>query len=341
MTDSTPPQVLSGALCPWLLPKLEQLERAHANDRLGHAWLIAGRCGIGKLNLALVLAQRLLTGRRNATPATLEAREAGDAMRARHEPADRHPDLHWLHPEEDKTAIGIEQVRAAAAVLSLKGFGGGAKVVIVEPAEAMTVAAANALLKTLEEPTAETYLLLISHQPGRLPQTIRSRCQTLSVRGPTAEAGRRWLEPLAGKHIDGLPFELLRAPLELAQDIEAYMDNNINEIYAILDKIYQGNADANTIAEQWAKLDLALILEALTGRLRQVIKARATREHSNSITDRSEDPLHNAWSALTLTQLFRQLDAAMRLRESLGTGINAELALRVLLLGFQPHRGAL
>lgn len=338
MADPNPIERLGGALCPWLRPSLDKLERAHAEQRLAHAWLLTGTRGVGKINLALVLARRLLSqGARGTTPPVLDAPTAADAMRARHEAADHHPDLHWVHPLEDKVTIGVEQVREVSEQLSLKGFAGGAKVVILEPAEAMTVAAANALLKTLEEPTPSTYLLLISHQPGRLLGTIRSRCQTLLVQGPSADAGRAWLGELGWP---GLAADACRAPLHLAQMSQVYIDNNINEIFNIVNSIYEIKADPHSWAEKWAKLDLGLVLEALAVSIQRVIRARAAGDVSNSITDQAGVSLHNAWPALTLKELFGQLDAAQRLRESLGTGINAELALRVLLTGFQADRGA-
>ena len=140
-------ETLSRQLCPWLEPALEQFETARRTGSLGHAWLISGPAGIGKLNLALVLARRLLGDDRPPTP--LSAAAALEALAARHEPADRHPDLHWLHPEEEKETISVEQVRNVIETLTLTAHRGGAKVAVIEPAEALTTAAANALLKTL------------------------------------------------------------------------------------------------------------------------------------------------------------------------------------------------
>jgi hypothetical protein len=153
-------KTLQSKLCPWLRPALERLESAHAARRLGHAWLIAGPPGVGKLNLALVFARRLLERRRTGDELPdLAPPDAVAALRDRHAPADHHPDLHWLFPEEGKTAVSVEQVRDAAAALNLKAHAGGSKVVLLEQADGMTTAAANALLKTLEEPSADTYLL--------------------------------------------------------------------------------------------------------------------------------------------------------------------------------------
>ena len=339
MADAnTAARVLSSALCPWLEAPLAALTQAHEKGRLGHAWLLSGPRGIGKLNLALVFAARLLGNDEGRPLPSLDAASAGEAMRARHELGDHHPDLHWVHPEPDKLTIGVEQLRAVSQALSLKGFSGGAKVVIVEPAEAMTIAGANALLKTLEEPTPSTYLLLVSHQPGRLVSTIRSRCQTLVVRAPASEEARQWLADL--DDASGLSSDAVRAPLYASEKISNYIDNNINDIEMIVNSVYDYRIDPQVVADGWAKLDVDLILEAVAGQLQAAIRARCTQEHSNSITDTGSDSLHNPWPALTLISLFEQLDATEKLREQRGSGINVEMALRALLLGFQPHRGA-
>lgn len=324
---------LSEQLCPWLREPLASLEAALGEGRLGHAWLLAGPRGIGKLNVALTFAARLLDDRlASEMPASLEAEAAGSAMRERRAPANHHPDLHWICPLSDKSTIGVDQVRDVAASLALKGFRGGAKIVVMEPAEAMTESAANALLKTLEEPTEDTYLLLVSHQPGRLVSTIRSRCQTLMLVPPVPEQARAWLADLG----PDATRSGWRAPVLFAERYEAYKDNNINKLYDIINDIYENKVDPLSTAEAWSKLDLELVLDTLTENLQGVLKARYAG--SNSITDRPSQILHNAWPALTLRRLFAQLDATERLREQLGKGVNTELGLRVLLLGFQSDR---
>ena len=108
-----------------------------------------------------------------------------------------HPDFHWVEPAEGKVSLSVDQIRSICGKLALTSHGPGAKVAIVYPAEAMTLSAANALLKTLEEPTARTYLILVSHQPGRLPATIRSRCQTYAVARPGTASAVAWLNEQA------------------------------------------------------------------------------------------------------------------------------------------------
>jgi DNA polymerase III subunit delta' len=329
---------LSSKLCPWLRPALTQLETAHAAKRLGHGWLLAGPAGIGKINLALVLAGRLLARETPAGPPTqLSAPDAVAAMRDRHTPVDHHPDLHWLFPEEDKRTISVEQIRDAAETLTLRSHAGGAKVVVIEPADGMTSSAANALLKTLEEPSGDTYLMLLSHQPQRLPATIRSRCQRLNLARPPAEELATWL----GVTADVLaPAWLLTggSPLQTAALLAngALQNNALDKQLALVSR---DELEVQAVAEEWVKGDPELALTWLTRELHRQIRLRLAPAVSTSVTDRDGGMLHNAWSKLSLRRLFEQYDTAERLLNQLGSGINMELALQAMLLGFQGNRG--
>jgi DNA polymerase-3 subunit delta' len=326
-------QSLQRRLCPWLKPALSRLETAHALQRLGHAWLIGGPAGSGKLNLALVFARRLLErGAKQPSP-DLGPQEAVAAYAVRHVPADHHPDLHWLFPEEDKTAISIEQIRSLAAALSLRAHAGGAKVAIFEPADGMTAAAANALLKNLEEPSAETYLLLLADQPGRLPATIRSRCQRLDVPRPTPGELAAWLgvqpEDLAAAWtLTG------GAPLRVAAVVSDNNSSYTSKLSEQITLISQDESPIQEVADSWVKGDPELALTWLTRELHRQIRARLA-PGSTSVTDRGAVALHNAWRDLTLRRLFEQHEKAERLLSLVGSGLNLELGLQALLLGFQ------
>jgi DNA polymerase-3 subunit delta' len=331
-------QTLQRRLCPWLKEPLGRLEAAHAAQRLGHAWLIGGPAGSGKLNLALVFARRLLERGPKQAPPDLSAPDAVAAYAERHAPADHHPDLHWLFPEEDKTAIAVEQIRGLGAELSLKAHAGGAKVVIFEPADGMTTAAANALLKSLEEPSDDTYLLLISHQPERLPATIRSRCQRIEVARPSAEEIARWVgdgpEAAAAAWLTG------GSPLQTAALVVDH-PFKINEISRELSLISEDRAEIQPVAAAWTKADPELALTWLTRELQRAIRRRLAPSGSTSVTDPDQAALHNAWAKLTLRRLFEQYETADRLLNQLGSGsgLNFELALQAMLIGFQGNRG--
>jgi DNA polymerase-3 subunit delta' len=329
---------LSAKICPWLRPALEQLEAARASKRLGHGWLLAGPAGIGKINLALVFANRLLARASLAPPVDLKVAEAVNAIRARHAPTDHHPDLHWLFPEEDKRTISVEQIRDAAESLNLRSHGGGAKVVLIEPADGMTVAAANALLKTLEEPSGDTYLMLLSHQPERLPATVRSRCQRLNLARPSAEEFARWVG--SAPESFGAAWLLTGgSPLQTAALLEDGKANESNSLRNELTLISSDKIDVQSVAGEWSKADPELALTWLTRELHRQIRLRLAPAVSTSVTDHDAGILHNAWSKLTVRRLFEQHETAERLLNQLGSGINMELALQALLLGFQPNRG--
>jgi DNA polymerase-3 subunit delta' len=331
----------SVGLVPWLEPAFRQLDAARQSGHLSHAWLLAGPRGIGKLNLASCIARRLLDSS-SGLPGVLDAAGATAALQSRHEEHDRAPDLHIVVPPVDKRSIAVEQVRDAIAALALTSHGGVGKILIIAPAEAMTLAASNALLKTLEEPTDQTYFFLVSHQPGFLPATVRSRCQTLALQAPAAEVGAAWLQPAlapmladAGE-LRGLLALTGGAPLR-ALELQLAEKININkELSDIFESIYRKKLDPQQVADSWVKSDPALLLEWLVVRLEASIKRRLAPEAWTSVTDPGDDRLHNAWGGLTLRTLFERHRDARQLLDDLGGGVNLELALRVLLLGFQP-----
>jgi DNA polymerase III subunit delta' len=179
---------------PWLAPIAA---RALADrDRWPHALLIAGTEGIGKRALAAHFAQSLLC--ETGPP---DGQACGTCAGCRYVEAGQHPDLMVVEPvefDEEGNAtptdvIKIEAVRRLTDWSQVTSHRGRAKVALIAPAEAMHYSAANALLKTLEEPPAGTFLMLVSHRPGRLPPTIASRCRRLDVPMPDAVDAERWL----------------------------------------------------------------------------------------------------------------------------------------------------
>ncbi len=305
---------------PWLTASLAAFRGAADRRRLGHALLIAGPRGVGKMMLARALAGQLIAPANTAPGA-----------------GDRHPDCHLVEPAEGKNTLGVDQIRTLCGSLALTSHSGGAKVALVAPAEAMTLSAANALLKTLEEPTPGTYLILVSHQPGRLPATIRSRCQTYPVARPTPADAIDWLN--SQRHQDANEWAaLLRfaggGPLLALSLADTDFSSLDRELRSELKALSEGKTDPLKIAERWSAADPALCLEWLGQELKDRIRHVA---RGNEITDWLSATLHNmAWPE-RLRVLLARADRIDQARSLIGGGVNIQMTLRALLFEFAPE----
>ena len=150
-----------------------------------------------------------------------------------------------------RTEIVVDQIRQLSARLAMSSQFGGWQIATIDPADAMNAAAANALLKTLEEPTAQTMLLLLADAPWRLPQTIRSRCQRIDFHLPPAAVARDWLQ---AQGIAGADEALIAAGgnpgLALAWSKEGALDQR-REVRKDLTALAAGRGQAMDVVKRW------------------------------------------------------------------------------------------
>ena len=178
-----------------------QIAAALDSGRMHHAWMITGPKGVGKATLAYRLARRAL-GAAPAGDRPLGADPADTVCRQVE--ALSHPDLLVIRrPYDDKRGklrgeITVEEARRAPGFFSKRASGAHRRVAIVDAADDLNPNAANALLKTLEEPPKDGVLILIVHAPGRLLDTIRSRCRRLALRPPAVTDCAAWLSDTHG-----------------------------------------------------------------------------------------------------------------------------------------------
>ncbi len=171
--------------------------------RGAHALLLAGAKGLGKRAFAIRLAESYLCGSRGR-----EGEPCGSCASCRWLAAGTHPDFALMEPLHDEgntetsatqaasvrtRPISVDQVRQLGGLLALTGHRDAGRVVVIHPAESMNAAAANALLKNLEEPPARTLFLLVTHRPALLPPTIRSRCQSVLIKLDDWGLAETWL----------------------------------------------------------------------------------------------------------------------------------------------------
>jgi DNA polymerase-3 subunit delta' len=329
---------LSADSLPWLQGAQQRLRASLAAKRLPHSLLLLSTPGLGAEQLANWIAALALCE-------SLRSRPCGVCASCLLLRSDSHPDSHFVRLEEDAQQIKVDQVRGLIESLSLKSYRGGYKVGVIEGAEALNVNGANAFLKTLEEPTADTVLIMIARPSHRLPATIASRCLRLTLTPPPAEVAIAWLEahakgyPKAGGEAAATAAPSWEAALSLAGGAPLLaLELNSSEIAALdedmresLRQLGAGTADVTLLAERWMKSDPGLRITWLenwiTGRVHASLVAATSHQSAEPVR------LPAALLKPKIRALFELLDAARELRRLASTGMNHQLALEALLLG--------
>jgi DNA polymerase-3 subunit delta' len=248
--------------------------------------------------------------------------------------------------EDDAQQIKVDQVRALIESLALKSYRGGYKVGVIEGAESLNANGANAFLKTLEEPTADTLLILIARPSHRLPATIASRCLRMTLQPPAADAAIDWLEgqvPESGAAGSAGPGSRGNARWEaalalaggaplLALELDALGIAALDaDMQACLRQLADGSVDVTLLAERWLKSNPGLRVTWLENWITQRVHAALGEDTSRQ----SAEPVRLPAALLKakIRALFELLDAARELRRLASTGMNQQLALEALLLG--------
>jgi DNA polymerase III subunit delta' len=292
---------------PWLEKEMAALRAAHEADRMPHALLIHEAPGAGGEWLANWTARMVLGTDK-----------------------DQHPDWARVHPVEESKQIRIEQIRELGEELSLTSHQGGYKVGVISPADVLNRFAANALLKTLEEPPPRTVLILVVTQPSRLPATILSRCQRIRIAAPERSEAVAWLEATRGEGNWNAVLDIVgEAPLLAAEsDPEAVVQVG-TEVRRGLEDAVAGRSDPVATAERWSRAELPLRLRCFENWLTERIRTQG--ESPGFLTEvGAVTYLQRPQTVLNIRGLFELLDGVRDLKAALDTPINRGLALETL-----------
>lgn len=321
-------------LFPWQAAAWQQIWRER--HRLPHALLLTGDAGLGKRRFAEYLAQYLLC----EDPVKHDA-PCGVCDGCRWFLAGNHPDYRLLAPAEAEEGeeeakkrklpvIGVEDVRALADFVNLTSHRSGAKVTVVYPAEAMNVAAANAFLKTLEEPPAGATFILVSNHWRRLLPTIRSRCRMFPLALPDHKVAAHWLAQHGVVDPDKHLAHTGGSPLAALDDARA---DWLPQRAAFLEHIANPRSlDVLAVAAQLEKqkLDVALVVSWLQKWVHDVVSLGLSGR-IRYYPDWHEDLTRLSVRAAELSRYGDQLNDARKLAHH---PLNTRLVFESLLFGY-------
>jgi DNA polymerase-3 subunit delta' len=329
MTD-TPGRTLP-QLLPWQEEAAAQLRKAWSANRLSHALLLQGAEGLGKQSFAAWLACAVLCDKSAGSALECCGECAGCALFA----AGSHPDLLWVVPEEDKQQISIDQVRAATERLTKTSYRQGYKVAIVNPAHLMTPSAANSVLKTLEEPSPRSLLILVTSQPSTLLPTVRSRCQKVTIPRPSRDQAIAWLREKSGRAVDSALLEFAGgAPLRALAYADGLFDTLNEQMQKQVGALLAGDADLTQIAAEWGKDGLNERLTWLDLWLSSLARA-ALAGNADLVTFPGRSVhLPSPPRPLNISGVYSMVDRARALKSQLArTALQRELAVESWLIG--------
>lgn len=316
------------SIYPWQQAQWQYLLERKKNNVLPHALLLFGIAGLGKLTFAQAVANLLLCEQGNETA-------CGQCQSCRWTAAGTHPDLFLIQPETTGKMIKVDQIRDLTEALANTAQCNGYQIAIIEPAEAMNMAAANALLKTLEEPAGKVILMLVCHHLASVPATIRSRCQKLIFKTNEKSSIKHWLQQqLPEKDSDLLLTLTDYAPLQamaLNQEGIAQRLELIEHFMQLLNK----RRDPIQLAANYSKDESKQLLTILLGFIADLIRIRLVNNPQFIVYQSKIAAMQAVAAHFSLIKLFQFYDRVLENLQLIykNINLNQQLLLESLFMG--------
>ena len=325
-------------ILPWLIADLQAWQTNIIKQQVPHALLLSSAKGLGKINLAMNMAHVALC--ENLT----EQGVCQQCSACHLFNSDNHPDLIHIHAES--STIKVDQIRQLSQKINLSTTRSQHKVIIIEDAEQMNKSAANALLKTLEEPPAKVIIILTTSEIGRLLPTIKSRCVKQTLPLPANKDSINWL---AQKSSEGnISTEKCQLALIMAAEspliaLQILQNDTSNKVLMMLDDLTNLSRSNKTILEvsnHWFKQELFKNLNYCAALFLSLLKVKTFNSNTNTNVINSNQQLVNftqhilsqQQSETNLLEFVHQIFIFMQRQQ---TPLKTELLLEELLIKWQ------
>ena len=319
------------AFLPWQIKHWSLLHSYIKLERIPQALLITGPRGLGKQWLANQFAYSLLCEQPKA-----DGIHCGTCSHCLLVKAGSHPDFFEINPEEEKKSISIKQIRAVITGTSLKPQYEKHRVIIINPADSMTISAINAFLKCLEEPGERTIFILITSKPHRVPATMLSRCQQIKLAYPERPELRKQLQihGVCGD-IDDIVNLLKYSILSFNELSDARLLKQCEDSLSDWLSLTKQEKYPSLIAEKWLKIPDTDLFNWLFSWISDLIKCRQDCDSSRLCNLAMAKVFKEVAKQHELPKLYKLYKLILDSRAQLGGQINQQLMLEEILIQWQ------
>lgn len=320
---------------PWQSSQWQKMVDRFECGLMPHAQIFCGSQGLGKREFGAALSLYIFCSSRR------DGRGCGECRNCRLIRLETHPDFLAIRPEKPTSQIKIDDIRALNEFVNRTSESGVAKIVLIESADQMNRSAANALLKSLEEPPSGTCFFLVTNREMQLPITIRSRCQLTRFSVPGRDAALEWLRQQT-TDIDSCELPILLAdgaPLMALKLMSEEYQRQYNQLFLTLDKLMTRRSNPVTEVKLLMDSDLTELLGWFSGWIASLIRVQNSADVD--IVETGYASLELLPVKLGLTELLAFHSLIHRaFSDSLAvSNINKQLILENLLLGWQRTVG--
>lgn len=317
----------------WHQSQWDYLAKRYAKAQFPHALLLQGVAGLGKYAFAHTLVKRLLC----QAAGDWSQKPCGQCKACLLMAAQNNPDFLEVRPEEEGKGIRIDEIRELINWQTKTSHFGGKKVALIAQADKMNRNAANAILKTLEEPAGNTLLVLVTENPSYLPVTIRSRCQALKFRAPSAQEAKKYYEKHAVSDFDAnLAVALAgRAPLRAVDLSEAKFLAQRQDTFEELLTLAENTGHLVNLAAKWEKIDQNQVYGWLQSWCMDMIRLKLCPGSSLIVNSDFRTGLNRITQRISIEDLYNWYDRLQEAKRLLATNVSKQLQLEFTLIKWQ------